>query len=111
MSKSVVYTSDKWGGSVTFHDPLTLEQEAAWEYAIADFQMAREKGGGLSAQNVALMPGILACVEKWELKDFPERITLTNFPMRPKEERAKLIAWLVTNIAELYSDSVTVPNS
>jgi hypothetical protein len=110
MSKVVSFTSDKWGGTVTFYDPLTMEQEAAWEYAIAAFQAAREKGGGLSAQNLALLPGIIVCVEAWNLKGFPERITLENFPTRPKDERAKLIAWLVTNITELYMESVDVPN-
>jgi hypothetical protein len=111
MSKTVTFTSEVWGGSVTFHDPLTLEQEAAWEYAVSDFQKAREKGGGLSAQTAALIPALDACIEKWELKGFPERITLANFPMRPKDERARLLAWLVTNITELYSDSMTVPNA
>ena len=111
MSKTVSFASEKWGGSVVFRDPLTIEQEAAWEYAIADFQAARGRGGGLSAQTAALWPGIDACVEKWELNGLPERITLANFPAHPKAERAKLIAWLVTNITELYNDSVTVPNA
>jgi hypothetical protein len=110
MSKTVSFTSEKWGGSVTFADPLTLEQEAAWEYAMGAFSVAREKGGIIAALIIALIPGFEACVEKWELKGFPERITLANFPTRPKVECAKLIAWLVTNITELYTDSVTVPN-
>ena len=110
MSKTVTYTSDKWGGSVTFHDPLTLEQEAAWESAILASK-ALGSDVGLAEQQVKIIPGILACVERWELKDFPERITLANWPTRPRLERAKLIAWLVKNISDLYEDSVTVPNS
>ena len=110
MGKKVAFTSEKWGGSVTFYDPLTIEQEAKLEYALSDLQIAREKGGVLSALIIALFPGIEACVEKWELKDFPERITLENFPTRPKIECANLIAWLVTNILELYNESTTIPN-
>lgn len=110
MSKTVSFTSDVWGGSVTFSDPLTLEQEAAWEYGIAAYQEAVSKGGGLSAQGVGLLQGILPCVEKWELKSFPERPTLANFPTRPRDERAKLMAWLVDNIRKLYEDSTTLPN-
>jgi len=110
MSKTVSYTSEKWGGSVTFYDPLTLEQEAAWEYALGAFNKAREANGGVSAFLIALVPGFTACVEKWELKDFPERITLDTWPRKQKMESAKLIGWLVTNISELYSDSVTIPN-
>jgi hypothetical protein len=111
MSKTVSFTSEKWGGSVTFSDPLTLEQEAAYEYALADYRKALDKGGGLSAQNVALLPGIFAAVEKWDLKGFPERITLANFPTRPRQERANLIAWLVEQVSTLYKESQDIPNA
>jgi hypothetical protein len=111
MSKTKTFESTIWGGSVTFHDPLTIEQEAAWEYAYADLQKARERGGGISAILIAALPGIDACVEKWELKNFPERPTLADWPMHQKVESAKLLACLVKNILELYNDSVNIPNA
>ena len=110
MSKTVTYTSEKWGGSVTLSDPLTIAQEAEWEYSYSAMQAARERGGEISALVVALLPGINACVEKWELKDFPERPTLDSWPRHQKMESAKLLACLVKNILDLYNDAQTVPN-
>jgi hypothetical protein len=92
----------KWKGEVEFYSPLTIQQEAEWEYAIGAYRKSVERDGGLSAQNLAFLPGIIACVKSWHLDKLPERITLENFPARPKLERAKLIAWLVTNISEIY---------
>ena len=111
MGKTVSYTSEKWGGSVTFSDPLTLEQEAAYEYALADYRKALDKGGGLSAQNEALLPVIFDAVMRSELKGCPESMTLANFPTRPRQERANLIAWLVEQVSTLYKESQDIPNA
>jgi len=99
--KTITYDG-KWKGEVVLHDPLTIQQEADWEYTIAEYRKAVDKGGGVSAMNLAFLPGIIACVSEWKLKDFPERITIENFPSRPRKERANLISFLVTNISEIY---------
>ena len=98
--KTVSY-EDK--GTVTFFDPLTIQQEAEWEYAVADFQKARDKGGGISAMNLAFIPGIIACVSEWKLEGFPERVTIESFSAMPRKERVNLISFLVTNISEIYA--------
>jgi hypothetical protein len=111
MSKTVSFTSEKWGGSVTFSDPLSMPQEAAFEMAQAEYRTVFSKGGGLSAQMSALLAGVLPCVEKWDLKNFPDSPTLANWPTRPKQEVAKLVAWLLEQCAALYMESVEIPNA
>jgi hypothetical protein len=100
--KTVSYDGKKWKGEVVFFDPMTMQQEAAWERAMAEFRKAIDAGLGISSFNLAALPGILECVSEWKLTDFPERITITNFPAHPRKERANLISWLVTQIAEIY---------
>jgi hypothetical protein len=109
MSKTVTFESKVWPGEVTFASPLSLEREATWEYAISDARRAAANGG-YSAQIVALLPGFLACIETWNLKGFPERITPQNFPTQPKKERVKLVEWLVKNIDEIYAADIDIPN-
>ena len=100
--KTVSYDG-KWKGEVVLFDPLTIQQEAEWEYAVADFQKARDKGGGISAMNLAFIPGIIACVSEWKLEGFPERVTIESFSAMPRKERVNLISFLVTNISEIYA--------
>ena len=100
--KTVSYDG-KFKGTVTFFDPLTITQGAEWEYAVADFQKARDKGGGISAMNLAFIPGIIACVSEWKLEGFPERVTIESFSAMPRKERVNLISFLVTNISEIYA--------
>jgi hypothetical protein len=111
MSKVVSYSGEKWSGTVTFSDPLTLEQEAAFELGMASYRETVKQGGGLSAQILAILKGVLPCVEKWNLGGFPEVPTLENWPTRPKTECAKLSAWLLEQMAKLYQESTEAPNA
>ena len=110
MSKTITFESKVWPGSVVLSSPMTLEQEASWEYAVAASRHADNRRAGFSASLLALLPGFYACVEKWDLQGFPERITPQNFPTRPRAERARLVEWLVANIGEIYNADINVPN-
>ena len=99
--KTVSYDG-KWKGTITLFDPLTMQQEAAWERAMSNFRKAIDEGLGISSFNLAALPGILECVSEWKLEGFPERLTIDNFPARPRTERANLISFLVTKISEIY---------
>jgi len=103
--KIVQYESEKWPGTVGIYEPLTIDQEAAWEYALSDFSKALKRGGGTSAGDSALLPGILACVQEWKLADFPERVSPATFPSKPRAERHKLIMWLAEQISIVYGAS------
>ena len=99
--KTVSYDG-KWKGDIVLFDPLTIQQEAEWEYAIAEYNKAVGKGGRDAALVLAFLPAIIACVSEWHLDGLPERMTLENFPRRPKADRVNLAAFLVTNISEIF---------
>jgi hypothetical protein len=117
MSKTVLYKEEPFVGSVTFSDPLSLEQEAAYERAHADTQRAISQLGGAnngsSAILVAALPGILACVEKIELNNIPKNVTVQTWPTRPRLAVAALVAWMLTEVSNLYEESTDtkVPNA
>jgi len=101
--KTVSYDG-KWKGEIILFDPLTIQQEADWEYAVAAFQESEKKGGKDSATVLAFLPGVLACVSEWKLEGFPERVTVQNFPRRPRSDRANLVSFLVTEITKIYKE-------
>ena len=106
MSKVVEYKGEKFAGSVTFSDPLTLDQEAAFEEAQAAANILINTGNrGASSIMRAALPGIFTCIEKWELTGVPASPTLETWPLRPRVEVAKLFAWLIEQITILYLDS------
>ena len=79
---------------------MTLPQALAWEKAI---QLAQSKieEATLTDYNYALLPGICACVEKWELEGI-DNPTPDTFPATPRKDSAELIAWLMSEIMRVY---------
>lgn len=109
MSKIVICPVKKWPGSVVLADPLTFPQLFAFEDARAEVvekqdQLSRDQLDGL------WIPGILACVEKFELQGLPEQITPATFPASPRIASAKLISWLLREITAIYAEDETIPN-
>ena len=115
MSKTVTYKGAKFAGSVTFSDPLTLDQEAAFEIANGAYKEAQLRAGtpGAATSARAFLPAILACVEKWQLAGIPESVTIETWPLRPRAAMIELLAFLIGEIGKLYADSTdtTVPNA
>ena len=117
MSKVLQYKEEPFTGSVVFSDPLSLEQEAAIERANADMKRTIEALGGVnngsSAMIAAILPGILACTERWNLSGIPEEPTLQTWPTRPRVAVSKLVAWLLTELSKLYQDATDIeaPNA
>ena len=68
----------RWAGTVTIADPLTLPQTAVIEDAISGYEPTEGnvKIISLRVNDENQLPAILACVEKWELANFPESLTL-----------------------------------
>ncbi len=126
MSKVIQSPVKRWPGMVTLHDPLSYPQLIAWEDAInaadkselADEARAKNPDGKLTLGAIGarprlaqtVLPGILACVEKWELQSFPEIVTLDTFPSTPRMPALMLISWLMAEINKLYDDAGEVPN-
>jgi hypothetical protein len=104
-------------GSVTFSDPLSLEQEAAIERANFHLGRALENidgaEDGAAIRTLTILPGILECVEKWNLSKIPEEPTVQTWPTRPRNAVVSLVSWLFTEIGKIYTDSQDeeIPNA
>jgi len=125
MSKVLTSPVKKWPGTITIPDYLTIPQAMAWEEA---FDNARsllpecepfKTGEKLTVKQIetindqtsskwanAILPGILACVESWNLEGFDPN----KFPATPKTSRVILITWILGEITKLYNEAEEVPN-
>jgi len=96
-------------GVVILHDPMTITMAAQYETAKSLGQRFAEMGTESAVYATAVVPGALACVEKWSLKGFSEGITLDSIPLKPHKARSEFVAWLVAEVEKIYAD-VEVPN-
>ena len=106
MSRTITSPVKKFPGTVVLADPLTFDQLFAYMDAV---ETARGLDNGVRV-NYAALPGILACVEEWHLDGIPEGVTLESFPATPPVSVARLIAWLVDELAKAFEEAETVPN-
>ena len=101
-------------GTVQLSDPLTFPQVIAFQDTIREtMQLMNEDGREnmtLAKLHYGLLPGILACVEKWELENMPEKPTIKNFPATPITAAGKLVDWLRKEILGLVIEAEAVPN-
>jgi hypothetical protein len=114
-TKTEEYIDAHFSGSVTFSNPLSLDQEAAFEEAGAAAREVMNRAGNLAPSAImrAALPGILSCVEKWDLTNVPAEVSMDSWPLRPRVQVADLFSWLMTEITKLYTDSTepTAPNA
>jgi hypothetical protein len=101
MSKRISSPSSKWPGAVVLSDPMTLPQALSWERAIRAVQTHADNAT-LTDVNYALLPGICACVEKWELEGL-DQPTPDTFPASPRNKSIELITWLTGEITRIYT--------
>lgn len=100
--------SKRWHGSVTISDPMTLPQVMAIEEVFGS-----PEGKGRVMKSVIdrkLLPAILACVEHWNLENFPEAVTVETFPATPRAESSALIRWLWNELYKVYIGETEIPN-
>ena len=112
--KTEEYLDATFAGFVTFAEPLRIDQEAAFEDAQAAAKAIIDRGNrGPASIMQAALPGIFACVEKWELAKIPAQPSLETWPIRPRVQIASLFSWLMEKITAIYTDSVepTAPNA
>ena len=100
MPKIVISPSLRWPGQVSVSSPLTLPQALAWEKAIRNAQSIGGEGT-LTDYNYAVLPGICACVEKWELEGI-DNPTPDTFPATPRKDSVELITWLMNEVSRIY---------
>lgn len=109
MSKVITSPVKKFPGTVTLSDPLTFPQVFAVEDAL-DKSIEVDSAFASSRARYAVLPAIIECVEKWELEGIPENVTVETFPATPPTSTARLIAWLINEIVELFKEAEPDPN-
>jgi hypothetical protein len=111
MSKVITSPVGRFPGTVTLSDPLTFPQSLAVEDAL-EAANALGEGASMRRQNYTILPGLLACIEEWNVtgKGMPESPTPDTFPSTPAIAAAELIAWLIEEIISLYHETEPDPN-
>ena len=99
MGRVITSPVKKWAGTVTLADPLTFPAYIAWRDAIREAQAFKDDYVRYSA---ALLPGIQACVEAWNLKGFTP--PPAPFPATPRDSSDKLLGWLVREIGAIANE-------
>jgi len=109
MSKIIESPVKRWPGTITLPEYLTYPQVVAFRKA-----MAEAKGLGDDAQldvyNYTLLPGLCACVEAWSIMGLPDKVTAEIFPATPARASASLLAWLISQVIEIFKDAEEIPN-
>lgn len=112
MTKTVQSPVKRWPGNIVLHDPLTFPQLLAFEQArMAAHQVVTRQGTQLE-YDAAFLPGLLACVAEWHLRDFPVRangaeplpVTVDTFPTTPRQSSNRLIVALARAIGEIVDE-------
>jgi hypothetical protein len=110
VSKVIHSPIERFAGSVTISDPLTIPQAQAIEVGLSNPERGADGRVFLSVYDNMYMPGIMACVEKWELKNIPDNITAENFPASPRVASHDLAEWLFREICKVYFGELEIPN-
>jgi hypothetical protein len=110
MSKVIISPIERFKGSVTIADPLTIPQAQAVEIGIDKPKTDAEGRAFLSAYDNLQLPGVFACVEKWELENMPDNLSIDNFPASPRKDTHDLISWIYKNIFNVYLGEIEIPN-
>ena len=99
-----------YNGSVRIFDRLTLSQVESIEAAIYDVPEVNDGKVKLTSLDKPRIPALLACVEKWELSNFPEDLSIETFPLSPRRETHNLIDRIFSEIAKVYNGEQEIPN-
>ena len=118
MGKQITSPVAAFPGSITLHDPLPWPVYRAWTAAVAEAERVKPEGADINNATVAtsddlteaMLPGICACVEKWELNGGGQ-YTPETFPASPRVAVAQLVFWLTGQINRVVTGETEVPNS
>jgi len=110
MSKIITSTNEKWKGSVAIADPITIPQAQAIEATFKNVEAGEDGKVYLTALDVNKLPAVILCVEKWELENFPETVTLETFPASPRKHSHALIDFIYREILKVYTGDAEIPN-
>ena len=110
MPKVIRSPVEKYPGTVTLSDPLNFPQLIAFQDAIDEVGNLSSGETSWLKLRYALLPGLIACVEKWELEGVAEHPTVDTFPATPLRPAGELIDWIQEEVTALLLEAETVPN-
>jgi hypothetical protein len=107
MSKVITSPVEEFPGTVTLYDPMTLPMVLAFNRGS---KAAGEAEDALEKISLHL-PGILGCVEKWDIEGVPpDRQNVANFPFTPLAPAIRLMSWLISEVNKVMFATAEVPN-
>lgn len=106
---NITSKNDRLTGSVDLPDMLTFPQLAAFRKAHRAALMELD-GGGDAEYFAAVLPGVLAVVQRWDVEGIPERPTLDTFPTKPLRPILALLNEIVTAIIDMVREADETPN-
>jgi len=111
MSKVIESPVKHFPGNVTLPDDLDYLQGVAYAKA---YRQAKALGvDALMVEFIyAMVPGICAAIEKWDIQGLPEKITPEILEKaKPARAVAELMNWLFTATTALYNKADEIPNA
>ena len=110
MSKIIECPVKCWPGTITIPDYLNYPQVMAFRKAMAEAQQLGEDVP-VDTYNFTILPGLCACVERWDIKGLPEHVTPETFPGAPASASVRLMSWLIGVVVEQFKEAEEVPNA
>jgi hypothetical protein len=105
MTRSVQSPVERWPGAIVVSDPLTLPQVAALERSIANIGALVDPTQ--AEIELALLPGILSCVQSHTLQGLPNTLTADNFPGTPRPDAIALLDAISKTVLAIYKNEQT----
>ena len=97
-------------GNVTLPDYLDHAQTTAYR-AASHAARAMPEDTPLIDFHHTLLPGLLVCVESWDIPKLRQPVTADNFPVTPPDSARKLTQWLLGIVSDLLHDAEDIPNA
>lgn len=111
MSKVLTSPVKRWPGTITVPDYLSYPQVMAFRRAVAEAENIKNDKAEVTAYNYALLPGLCACVNKWDIVGLPEQVTAEIFPCSPVGASVRLLTWVMGAVTDLLKEAEEIPNS
>lgn len=109
MSIIIQSPTPLWPGEVVVQKPIGLQ--AYIEFTEA-WQAASKQADNYPRYMLALLPGLLACIEDWRLGGgFPNPVTPQNFPAMPQRDSMALFGAILGAISEQAKSALEAPNA
>ena len=107
MPKLLTSPSAHFHGTITISSPLTFPQFLQWQEALEE----AGKHENPYRRIYALMPAIIATVEKWDVTGIPSGVSPETFPATPAADMMELCGFIITEIMKEVRGLQDLPNA